>query len=118
MLPRLPVIVHHGDDDGDALYVFIGDVKHQRLVVGGVQRVLLDGRLPLFEPPSITDQRRLHVRVCGERGGRTEGRQGGEGDPQSCEGGAGCRCSNKPVIRLYRRSFQVKLDFSVFLLQM
>lgn len=48
VLPRLPVIVHHGDDDADALYVLIGDVKHQRLVVGGVQRVLLDGRLPLF----------------------------------------------------------------------
>lgn len=46
--PWLPVIVHHSDDDGDALYVFVGDVEHQRFIVGGVQRVLLDGRLPLF----------------------------------------------------------------------
>lgn len=43
-----PVIVHHCDNDGHTLYVFIGNVKHQRLVVGGVQRVLLNGGLPLF----------------------------------------------------------------------
>lgn len=43
-----PVVVHDGDDDGDALDVLVGDVEHQRLVVRRVQRVLLDGRLPLF----------------------------------------------------------------------
>lgn len=31
-----PVIVHHCNNDGHTLYVFIGNVKHQRLIVGGV----------------------------------------------------------------------------------
>lgn len=43
-----PVVVHHRDDDGYIFYIFIGNVKHQRLVVRGIQRVLLDGGLPLF----------------------------------------------------------------------
>ena len=45
---RSPVIVHHGNDDGYTFYIFIGDVEHQRLVVRGVQCVLLDGGLPLL----------------------------------------------------------------------
>lgn len=31
-----PVIVHHCNDDGNAFYIFIRNVKHQRLVVRGV----------------------------------------------------------------------------------
>lgn len=45
---RSPIIIHHGDDDGYALDVLVGNVKHQRLVVRGVQRVLLNGGLPLL----------------------------------------------------------------------
>lgn len=45
---RSPIVIHHRDDDGNAFYVFVGNVEHQRLVVRGVQRVLLNGGLPLF----------------------------------------------------------------------
>lgn len=75
-----PVIVHHGDDDGDALDVLVGDVKHQRLVVGGVQRVLLNGGLPLFQPPPVADQRGLHVRVCPGKEGEREIEGGSRGN--------------------------------------
>lgn len=64
-----PVVVHDRDAEPHVLHALGGHVEHERLVVRGVQRVLLDGSFPLLQTPPLADQRGLHVGVWGGGGG-------------------------------------------------
>ena len=57
------VVVHDGDVQADVVHAVGGDVEDDGLVVGGVQSVLLDGRLLLLQALAVADQRHLDVRV-------------------------------------------------------
>lgn len=58
-----PVVVHHHDRQADLFHVLGGDVKDDGLVVRGVERAFLGGRLSLLQPPSSAHHVNLHVRV-------------------------------------------------------
>lgn len=60
---HLQVIVHDGDVQADVVHAVRRDVEDDGLVVGGVQGVLLDARLLLFQTPPVTDERHFDVRV-------------------------------------------------------
>ena len=57
------VVVHDGDVQADVVHAVGGDVEDDGLVVGGVQCVLLDGRLLLLQALSVAYQRHFDVRI-------------------------------------------------------
>ena len=61
------VVIHDGDVQADVVHAVGGDVEDDGLVVGGVQSVLLDGRLLLLQALAVADQRHLDVRIWGGR---------------------------------------------------
>ena len=57
------IVVHDGDVQADVVHAVRRDVEDDGLVVGGVQRVLLDARLLLFQTPPVTYERYLHIGI-------------------------------------------------------
>lgn len=57
------VVVHDGDVQADVVHAVRGDVEDDGLVVGGVQSVLLDARLLLFQTSAITYERHFDVGI-------------------------------------------------------
>lgn len=62
----LPVIIHDCQCDADMLHTVLGDIKDKGFIVTGVERVLLDGRLALLQPPPFTNEGCLDVRILRE----------------------------------------------------
>lgn len=58
------VIVHDRDVQADVVHAVWGDVEDDGLIVRGVQSVLLDGCLLLFQTPPVTDERHFDVGIC------------------------------------------------------
>lgn len=57
------VVVHDGDVQADVVHAVRGDVEDDGLVVGGVQSVLLDARLLLFQTSAVTYERHFDVGI-------------------------------------------------------
>lgn len=57
------VVVHDGDVQADVVHAVRGDVEDDGLVVGGVQSVLLDARLLLFQTSAVTYERDFDVGI-------------------------------------------------------
>lgn len=57
------IIVHDGDVQADVVHTVRWDVKDDGLVVGGIQGVLFNARLLLFQTSPITDERHFHVGI-------------------------------------------------------
>lgn len=69
----LPVVVHDGDDERHILNVLVGDIKDQRLIICGIEGILLYGRLSLFQPSTFTNQRCLYVGIWESKNRQSEG---------------------------------------------
>lgn len=92
-----PVIVDHRNAEPHVLHALGGHVEHQRLVVRGVQRVLLDGGFPLLEPSPLADQRGLHVGVWGQAAS-AEPRRRPPSEPSPPGPGAGVHAFSPPAL--------------------
>lgn len=58
-----PIIIHHHDGQTDLFHVLRGNVEDDGLVVRWIKCAFLGGGFSLLQPPSITYQVNLNVRI-------------------------------------------------------
>lgn len=63
----IQVIVHDGDVQADLVHVLWGYVKDDGFIISGVQCVLFDGGLLLFQTPPVANERHFYVGICGNK---------------------------------------------------